>query len=62
MYVRETDMFHRVVIYECYDGQKKLGHVIPNEDLLAMLREGGSSHLGNDKENDGGLSQLGDSK
>ena len=55
-------MFYKVVIYECYDGQKKLGHVIPNEDLLAMLREGGSSHLSNDKENDGGLSQLGDYK
>ena len=55
-------MFHRVVIYECYDGQKKLGHVIPNKNLLAMLRKGGSSHLSNDKENDGGLSQLGDSK
>jgi len=55
-------MFHKVVIYECYDGQTKLGHVIPNKDLLAMLREGGSSHLGNDKENNGGLSHLGDSK
>ena len=62
MYVRERDMFYKVVIYECYDGQKKLGHVIPNDHLLAMLREGGSSHLGNDKVNDGGLSQLGDSK
>jgi hypothetical protein len=32
-------MFYKVVIYKCYDGQKKLGHVIPNEDLLAMLRK-----------------------
>ena len=55
-------MFHRVVIYECYDGQKKLGHVIPNKDLLAMLREGGSSHLGNSKPQSNNISQLGDSK
>ena len=39
----------RPTIDECYDGQKKLGHVIPNENLLAMLRKGGSSHLGDSK-------------
>ena len=55
-------MFHKVVIYECYDGQKKLGHVIPNKDLLAMLREGGSSHLAGSKPQSNDLSQLGDSK
>jgi len=42
-------MFYKVVIYECYDGQKKLGHVIPNEKLLELLRKGGSSHLGDSK-------------
>ena len=55
-------MFHKVVIYECYDGQKKLGHVIPTEDLLALLRDGGSSHLGQSKQQPGDLRQLGASQ
>ncbi len=42
-------MFCKVVIYKDYDGSKKLGHIIPNKNLLEMLRKGGSSHLGDSK-------------
>jgi len=49
MYVRERDMFYKVVIYKHYDGSKKLGHLPSAKDIVKMLKEGGSSHLGDSK-------------
>jgi len=46
---RERDMFYKVVIYKHYDGSKKLGHIPPAKDIVKMLKEGGSSHLGDSK-------------
>jgi len=48
-YVREREMFYKVVIYKDYDGSKKLGHIPPTKDIVKMLKEGGSSHLGDSK-------------
>jgi hypothetical protein len=42
-------MFYKVVIYKAYDGSKKLGHLPPTKDIVKMLKEGGSSHLGDSK-------------
>jgi hypothetical protein len=42
-------MFYKVVIYKDYDGSKKLGHLPSAEQIVKMLKEGGSSHLGDSK-------------
>ncbi len=45
----DTEMFYKVVIYKHYDGSKKLGHLPSAEQIVKMLKEGGSSHLGDSK-------------